>query len=165
MKKSIAIITILMIIQMNAPVHAQESAGNKEELFGLRVMNTLKQNDAVKLMNLFPTLAELHELMDANGSVYSTTLGDAKVVLTEEYKKNVLPGASSAFQTVLARGKEKGIDWSAIQSIEVLFPATGSPSNLMHIKFYSNGTPYILEIKKFTNVQGQLRITQFIKFI
>jgi hypothetical protein len=163
MKTSILLFTLLTIAQGMA--FAQFSFDNDHETLESQLTNGLKQNEANALMSLFPTLEELYALMDANASFYSTTLNDAKAALLIDYEKNILPRARLAFQQLLIQGKEKGIDWRAIESIEIMRSSQPVSPGSVCLRFHANGTTFNVEAKLFTNVQGRLKLTQFIKFI
>jgi hypothetical protein len=157
------ILGIAMITQTN--LFAQKSINTNEETFGFHVMEALRQNDPAALVMLFPSLKELHGVMDAHADVYSATLQDAKADLSVAYERRVLVAAHAAFRTLLSQGKERGIDWRAIKSVEVMSADHAAPGEKMHLRFYSHGSSFDLEVQKFTTANGQLKITQFIKLI
>jgi len=161
MKTSIILFTLLTIAQ--GRVCAQFSFDNEHETLKSQLINGLKQNDANALMSMFPTLEELYALMDANASFYSTALNDAKAALLTDYEKNILPQARLVFQHLLIQGKEKGVDWHAIESMEII--RSGQSPGAIHLTFHAPGITFNVEAKLFTNVDGQLKLTQFIKFI
>src|SRR5688500_17303414 len=159
MKTSILLFTLLTIAQRMA--FAQFSFDNEHETLKSQLINGLKQNEANALMSMFPTLEELYALMDANASFYSATLNDAKAELLTDYEKNILPRARLAFQHLLKQGKEKGIDWQAIESVEII--RSGQPLSLgaVCLRIHANGNTFHVEAKLFTNVNGQLKLTQY----
>ena len=163
MKTSILLFTLLTIAQGIA--FAQFSFDNEQETLRNQLTNGLKQNEANALMFMFPTLEELYALMDANASFYSTTLNDAKMALLTDYEKNILPRARLAFQQLLIQGKEKGIDWHAIESMEIIRSGQPLSPGAVCLRFHANGNTFNVEAKLFTNVNGQLKLTQYIKFI
>ena len=163
MKTSIILFTLLTIAQ--GRVCAQFSFDNEHETLKSQLINGLKQNDANALMSMFPTLEELYALMDANASFYSTALNDAKAALLTDYEKNILPQARLAFQHLLIQGKEKGIDWHAIESMEIIRSGQPLSPGAIHLRFYAPEITFNVEVKLFTNVDGQLKLTQCIKFI
>jgi hypothetical protein len=146
-------------------VFAQEKTNTREEIFGLQLMEALKQNDPAALIDLFPSLKELHAVMDVHADLYSTTLPDAKTALSTTYEKTLLAVANAAFQDLLSQGKKRGIDWHAITSMEVMQAGNASKGDRIQIRFYSNGSPVDLEVRKFTTANGQLKVTQFIKLV
>jgi hypothetical protein len=163
MKTPILLFTLLTIAQVT--VFAQFSFDNEQENLRNQLTNGLKQNEANALMSMFPTLEELYALMDANASFYSTSLNDAKAALLTDYEKNILPRARLAFQHLLIQGKEKGIDWRAIESMEIIGSGQPLSPGAVHLRFQANGIAFNVEAKLLTNIHGQLKLTQFIKFI
>lgn len=163
MKTSILFFALLMTVQGMA--YAQFSSDNEYEILKSKLVNGLKQNDATALIALFPTVEELYSLMDVNVSFYSTRLNDAKVTLLTDYEKNILPQAKLAFQHLLSQGKEKGINWSTITSMEIIRSDQPLSPDVIQLRFHANGTVFNVEAKLLTNANGQLKLTQFIKFI
>ena len=145
--------------------YGQLSFDSEEEVFKSQLINGLKQNDANALMALFPTVEGLYTLMDVNAGFYSTRLNDAKAALMKNYENNILPEARLAFQHLLTQGKAKGIDWPAIDSMEIIHSGQLLDTGRVHLRFNANGMAFNMEVKLFTDVSGHFKLTQFIKFI
>ena len=160
-----SIIFFILFTTAQGMSYSQLFLENVDDIFSSQLLNSLKKNDAEALMALFPTVEELYAVMDANAGFYSTRLYEAKATLMTDYEKDTLPQAKLAFQHLLTQGKAKGIDWQAIESLEMI--PLGQPLNprVVHIRVYANDRAFNMKVKLFTDVNGRHKLTQFIKFI
>jgi hypothetical protein len=163
MKTISSILAIAVITQTS--LFAQKKSNTREDTFGLQMMEALKENNPTALINLFPSLEELHAVMDAHADLYSTTLQDAKADLSTTYENTVLATATAAFRDLLSEGKKRGIEWRNIKSMKIMNADDASHGDRIHLRFYSHETSFDLEVQKFTTANGQLKVTQFIKLI
>ncbi|HZI55096.1 MAG TPA: hypothetical protein VFD56_15375 [Chitinophagaceae bacterium] len=159
------IIFFILFMTAQGMSYSQLFLENEDDIFSSQLLNSLKKNDAEALMALFPTVEELYAVMDANAGFYSTRLYDAKATLMTDYEEDILPQAKLAFQHLLTQAKTKGIDWRAIDSMEIIRLGQTLDTGVVHLRFHADEVAFNVEVKLFTDVNGGLKLTQFIKFI
>ncbi|HYI78701.1 MAG TPA: hypothetical protein VEW65_13855 [Chryseolinea sp.] len=159
------IIFFILFMTAQGMSYSQLFLENEDDIFSSQLLNSLKKNDAEALMALFPTVEELYAVMDANAGFYSTRLYDAKATLMTDYEEDILPQAKLAFQLLLTQAKTKGIDWRAIDSMEIIRLGQTLDTGVVHLRFHADEVAFNVEVKLFTDVNGGLKLTQFIKFI
>lgn len=136
-----------------------------EEL-GKEVLESLRHQSVIKYAQLFPSLKEMHQLMEEHANIYQVFLNIAREDFAMTYQKKVIPEMEAAFNSILKKGNEKGIEWSSIEFISAIEEkgAENSRISSMNIVFSSKGTKYQLVLEKVLITDGQWKVTQFINF-
>jgi hypothetical protein len=100
--------------------------------------------------------------MEKNSSFYGANLEEAKEEFEMQYTKEVLPALNQSFKTIIAQGIKEGIDWSTIKLVNVEFNEQSSAAPAT-ITFSSNGKEYRLEFEKTLNINGERKVSQYVK--
>ena len=136
------------------------------ERMAMNVVSALRHRSLKEYTVLFPSLEEFLEIMDRNSAFYGPYLKEAKEEFEVHYTKEVLPELNQSFKSVIAQGIKAGIDWSTIKLVGVEFSEEhkGSTSHAL-ITISSNGKEHKLEFEKALFINGEWKVSQYLKFI
>jgi hypothetical protein len=165
MKASI-ILTLLAVLTTAALPHPSTTQ-NLCEKTAQQVVVAFRQTSPSAYVALFPSLAEFHDLMDANAHVYGETLEAAKDEFSERYKNDVLPLVERSFTTILQEGSKKGIEWSQInfERVECTPPNKSLSAGSFTIVFSANGKEHRMNIGKAFVLRDEWKISSEISLI
>lgn len=160
--------TILTLFSMlSTGIQNNNSITNAPEQTASNVVHAFQARSIDEYRALLPSLSEFHQIMDANNRLYGSFLAEAKREFAIHYERDVLPFAKEAFDSALAEGNKRGIDWQKAEFVRVTKSETDgdqSPVRL-DIVFKSEGKEHALRIENAFIWNGQWRITQFVRLL
>ena len=161
--KSFTILTLFSMLSTGFQNNV--SFTNAPEETGSSVISALKKNSIEEYSALLPTLAEFHQIMDANDRLYGGFLSEAKNEFAIRYEQEIMPSVKAAFKSVIAEGSKRGINWQNVEFVRVKSGGTPGHENpvQLDIVFSERGKEYTLRIENAFIWQGQWRVTQFIE--
>ncbi|HEY5919657.1 MAG TPA: hypothetical protein VIU13_19695 [Chryseolinea sp.] len=132
------------------------------ERMAINVVTAFQHRSLQEYAALFPSVESFHKIMEKNSSLYGANLEEAKEEFEMQYTKEVLPALNQSFKTVIALGIKEGIDWSTIKFVSVEFneQSTIAPAT---ITFLSKGKEYRLEFEKTLLIDGEWKVSQYVK--
>jgi len=162
-----SIILILVGVLTTTALPNPSAAQNPCEQMAQQVLVAFRTNSPEAYVALFPSLAEFHDLMDANANVYGETLEAAKEEFSARYKNHVLPEVEKSFATILEEGSKKGIDWSQIkfERVECTTPGKNLSSGSFVIVFSASGKEYRMNISKAFVLHDEWKVSSEISLI
>ena len=165
MKTSIILIFIAALITASLPYPL--AAQNPCEQMAQQVIVAFRTNSPEAYVALFPSLAEFHDLMDANANVYGETLEAAKEEFATRYKNHVLPVVEKSFATIVEEGSKKGIDWGQInfERVECTTPGKNLSSGSFIIVFSAGGKEFRMSISKAFVLHDEWKVSSEINLI
>jgi hypothetical protein len=166
MKKSIIILSALSMtiasFKTIAPEDRIAKADAAAERMATNVVAAFQHRSLQEYTALFPSVEAFHKFMEENSPVYGANLEAAKEEFEMQYTKEVLPALNQSFKTIIAQGIKEGIDWSTIKLVNVEFNEQSSAAPAT-ITFSSNGKEYRLEFEKTLNIDGERKVSQYVK--
>jgi hypothetical protein len=170
MKKSILALTALTLT-LSAFTPKSMTTERKEKIttsdqMAEHIIAALQHSSSEEYMKLFPSLIEFQDVMKANSELYGNYLNDAQREFATNYEANLLPAVKHSFDELVTVGKEKGIEWKSVRFIGVQLneePQQRFNSLPMTITISSNGVEHQLKIEKALVINGEWRISQFVK--
>ena len=128
-----------------------------------KIVTALQQSSVEEYQKLTPSIDELFAVMNKNAALYGANLNEAKDELTSSYNTQVIPAIRrESFSRILTEG-ERGIDWTLTKFVSVEQNKKDQNSFILIIN--SAGFDYRLQIENVMVVDGELRVSQFIKFV
>ncbi len=148
MKTTIFLVTVALLTTAALPISTVSE--NASDHLAQHIVAALKKGSAEDYAKLLPTLAEFHDVMDNNSSVYGEYLTDAKEEFAARYENKIIPAAKKSFTSVLEEGARRGINWSQIklEKVECVTSAKDLKPVPFTIVFSSNGKEYRIAIDK-----------------
>ena len=166
MKTSIIILSALSMtiasFKTIAPEDRIAKADAAAERMATSVVTAFQHRSLQEYTALFPSVESFHKIMEKNSSFYGANLEEAKEEFEMQYTKEVLPALNQSFKTIIAQGTKEGIDWSTIKLVSVEFKEQ-SPAAPATITFSSNGKEYCLEFEKTLLINGEWKVSQYVK--
>ena len=166
MKKSIIILSALSMtiasFKTIAPEDRIAKADAAAERMATSVVAAFQHRSLQEYTTLFPSVEAFHKIMEMYSSFYGANLEEAKKEFEMQYTKEVLPALNQSFKTIIAQGTKEGIDWSTIKLVSVEFNEE-SPAAPATITFSSNGKEYRLDFAKTLHMNGEWKVTQYVK--
>lgn len=161
-----SLILILVAVLITAALPNPSGAQEPCEQMARQVIVAFRKTSPEAYVALFPSLAEFHDLMNANANVYGETLEAAKEEFAARYKNDVLPSVEKSFATILQEGSKKGIDWSQINFERVECRAPGNlTAGSFTIVFSANGKEYRMNISKAFILHDEWKVSSEINLI
>ncbi|MBL7857388.1 MAG: hypothetical protein JNM57_06845 [Cyclobacteriaceae bacterium] len=133
-----------------------------------KMLAAFQHSSQQEYTSLFPSLTEFHQFMVQQANIYGEFLNDAKRDFAADYQKKTLPALAEAFDRIADEGKKKGIDWNSIQFVQVEHEDIRDQQFSMagfSIVFKSNEKEYRLVLEKALVMNGQWKVTQFIRLM
>ncbi|HEU5290916.1 MAG TPA: hypothetical protein VFU05_09760 [Cyclobacteriaceae bacterium] len=131
------------------------------------LISSLKQSSSVAFVELLPTLSDFYLIMDGNAHVYGPHLKEAKEEFASVYTQSIIPNAKKSFESLLADGKEHGINWKNVNFLrleEIQGSAEGSIASFDIVVSLDNKA-FKIRVKNALQVNGQWKVSQFVKLI
>lgn len=129
------------------------------------IITAFQHNAPDEYALLFPTIAEFHELMKQNDRVYGPYSEEARYEFEVDYERYLLPKVKASFESVIADGKRKGIDWKRAQFVKVNVISQQSKAVTLGqviVTFAVDNKEYTLHIDNAFYLNGQWKVTQFL---
>ncbi len=170
MKTSIILLSALSMTIASFKTINPEERITKADAAGERMAQTVvtafQHRSLQEYSTLFPTVATFHAIMEKNSELYGGNLKEAKEDFEMQYTREVLPAMNQSFKSIIAQGMKAGIDWSTIKLVDVTFNQHhGDQTTSAVITFASNGKEYQLEFEKTMFLNGEWKVTQYLKLI
>jgi hypothetical protein len=169
MKKTILALTALSFTfsSFTSAPETRRSITSSEQMAQL-VLTALQQSSMTEYATLFPSLAEFQDVMKTNSELYGAYLNEAQREFATNYESHLLPAVKKSFNALVEEGQAKGIDWKSIRLREVTL-SEDAPHQFnslpVTITFTSNGTEHKLLIERALVINGEWRISQFVKLV
>jgi hypothetical protein len=162
--KKVSLILCLLIITICSFTHVPVASGTTEET-AQNIITAFQHNSPDEYASLFPTIGEFHGLMKQNDKVYGPYSEEARYEFEVDYQRYLLPKVKSAFESIVAEGKQKGIDWKRAKFVKA--DVVSRPSNAViigqvSVVFAADSKEYILRIDNALYLNGQWKVTQFL---
>jgi predicted peroxiredoxin len=170
MKKSIIILSVLTMTLASFKTVQPEERITKADAAGERmaatVVTAFQHRSLEEYTTLFPSIAAFHEIMEKNSAFYGGNIEEAKEEFEMHYTTEVLPALNQSFKSIIAQGMKAGIDWATIKLVSVEFDnqheSTTAPAT---ITFSSKGKEYRLHFEKTILLNGEWRVSQYLRLI
>lgn len=170
MKKSIFTLATLSLILAaftpNTMVTEKKKKISTSEQMATHIVSALQHSSAKEFAALFPSLEDFNNMMKESSEIYGAYLADAQRDFAINYEYKLIPTVEHAFDLLIEEGRAKGIDWNDIRYIST--EQTEQPSNQFRpvavtITFSSNGAEHKIYIERALVINGQWKVSQFIK--
>lgn len=138
------------------------------EYVAMQVVVALQNMSSKEYILLFPRVEDFYQVMDDNHQFYGDNLSVAKQEFLFAYETHVIAEVSESFDRVLREGKLKGISWRNIEFERVeLSKAKEHPPGMtsLVIVFSANGIAHKISLERVLLINGQCKVSQFIKLI
>ena len=164
MKKYIAV-TTACLISLNT--FGYDDKLKSADLMAQQFVHSLQQSSATAFVELLPSLQDFHQIMDANSRAYGRNLREAKEEFASNYSEQILPQAKESFEALLQTGKEQGIDWNNVSFVrlETLQGNTETSIASFFIVLSSQGKEFKIRVKSALQINGQWKVSQFVKLV
>ena len=133
-----------------------------------RVVSALRESSSERYAGLFPTVSDFHAVMEESAEIYGSSLQDAQSEFERTYNANLVPAVKASFESLLERGKEKGIDWKSIRYVGIeLIENTSERFGAVPVTivFASAGKEYRIKMDRAMVLNGQWKVSQFLKLV
>jgi hypothetical protein len=169
MKTAIILLTVLsMTITSFETIEREHNDALAEaaaERMAHQVVTALQHRSLEEYKTIFPTLGEVHAIMEYNASLYADNLAAAKDDFKIHYVHEALPALSKSFKSIIANGEKVGIDWNKIKLENVEFSKTGTSIAPATITFSCEGKEYKLQFERMLFINGEWKVSQFATLI
>jgi hypothetical protein len=173
MKKVIFTLTALTLFLSafttnNTMVTEKKKRITTSEQMAERIVSALQHSSAKEYASMFPSLEDFNDMMKESSEIYGTYLADAQRDFAINYQHKLIPTVEHAFDLLIDEGRSKGIDWNTIRYV-----GTEQEEQPRHrfspipvtVVFSSNDVEYRIYIERALVVNGQWKVSQFIKLI
>jgi hypothetical protein len=165
---TILIITVTSCNVDPSPTYQSATSAYSSKEMAVQVMTALQHMSSQEYIALFPTLQEFHQMMEKNSPVYGGSLSAAKQEFATTYERHLITAVKESFDRIVREGNKKGIEWSTIrfermESSEIVKQQFAQAQVV--IVFNANGKTYRLCVEKALIMNGQWKVSQFIKLV
>lgn len=172
MKKSIVTLATLSLFLTaftpNTMVTEKKKKITTSEQMAEHIVSALQHSSAKEYSTMFPSLEDFNDMMKESSEIYGTYLADAQREFANNYEHKLIPTVEHAFDLLIEEGRSKGIEWNNIRYI-----GTEQRDQPQHkfspvpvtIVFSSNGVEHKIYIERALVINGQWRVSQFIKLV
>ncbi len=152
----------------NTMVTEKKKRVSTSEQMAERIVSALQHASAKEYASMFPSLEDFNDMMNESSEIYGTYLADAKRDFSNNYEQKLVPTVEHAFDLLIDEGRSKGIEWNNIQYIRT--EQKEQPKHRFSpipvtIVFSSNGTEHRIYVERALVINGQWKVSQFIKLI
>ena len=172
MKKSIVTLATLSLFLTaftpNTMVTEKKKKITTSEQMAEHIVSALQHSSAKEYSTMFPSLEDFNDMMKESSEIYGTYLVDAQREFANNYEHKLIPTVEHAFELLIEEGRSKGIEWNNIRYI-----GTEQREQPQHkfspvpvtIVFSSNGVEHKIYIERALVINGQWKVSQFIKLV
>ena len=172
MKKSIITLATLSLFLTaftpNTMVTEKKKKITTSEQMAEHIVSALQHSSAKEYSTMFPSLEDFNDMMKESSEIYGTYLADAQREFANNYEHKLIPTVEHAFELLIEEGRSKGIEWNNIRYI-----GTEQREQPQHkfspvpvtIVFSSNGVEHKIYIERALVINGQWKVSQFIKLV
>jgi hypothetical protein len=164
MKNSVVTLAILATLVANANSMADYAI----EKVSQQLVTVLQAKSAREYVKLYPSLDEFHRLMKDNAIQYGPFLKEAQEEFALQYNTKVIPGLKASFENLIREGESRGIVWSEIEFISSEVnkqPESQIGTASFTVVISSKGKVYQIQIDEALLLNGQWKVSRFIKFV
>ena len=133
-----------------------------------RIVSALQHSSAKEYASMFPSLEDFSDMMKESSEIYGTYLAHAQRDFAINYEQKLIPTVEHAFEVLIDEGRSKGIEWNNIRYIGIQQEAEPkqrfSPIPVTLV-FSSNGVEHKIYIERALVINGQWKVSQFIKLL
>lgn len=167
MKKSILVVMMVSALFTSvAANHTPEEPKKASEQLAHEVIFALRLLSPNDYINLMPTLDEFKQIMKSNEVVYGPHLTEAQEDFTAKYETTILPAVRESFTNLIEEGTRRGINWSEITLVRVKSDEDqilyATPITLV---IASEGREFMIVVEKALLINGQWKVSQFVKLV
>lgn len=171
MKKTIFTLTALTFFLSafttnNTMVTEKKKKITTSEQMAERIVSALQHSSAKEYASMFPSLEDFNDMMKESSEIYGTYLADAQREFAINYEQKLVPTVEHAFDVLIDEGRSKGIDWNNIRFVGIEQkeqPKHHFSPIPVTIVFTSNGAEHRIHIERALVINGQWKVSQFIK--
>ena len=172
MKKSIVTLATLSLFltafTTDTMVTEKKKKITTSEQMAERIVSALQHSSAKEYSAMFPSLEDFNDMMRESSEIYGTYLADAQREFALNYEHKLIPTVEHAFEVLIDEGRSKGIDWNDIQFVNI--EQKDQPRNRFSpipvtIVFSSKGVEHRISIERALVINGQWKVSQFIKLV
>ena len=166
---TLGVLTVfLMAFTTNTMVTEKKKRVTTSEQMAERIVSALQHASAKEYASLFPSLEDFNDMMEESSEIYGTYLTDAKRDFAINYEHKLIPTVEHAFDLLIDEGRSKGIEWNNIHYIGT--EQKEQPKNHFSpvpvtIIFSSKGVEHRINVERALVINGQWKVSQFIKLI
>ena len=172
MKKTIIALASLTIIltafKTNTMITEKIKSTTSSEQMAERVVSALQQSSPEAYAALFPSLSDFKEIMKESAGIYGANLTEAQREFSNNYESNLIPAVKHSFEVLVQEGRKKGIDWSTVRYVGIELeeqPRQRFSPVPLNIVISSHGVEHRIHIEKALVINGQWKVSQYVKFI
>lgn len=163
-----ALFLILTAFTTNTMVTEKKKRMTTSEQMAEHVVSALQHNSAKEYASMFPSIEDFNYMMKESSEIYGTYLADAQREFAINYEHKLIPSVEHAFEMLIEEGRAKGIEWSNIRHVST--EQSEQPVNRFSpvpvtITFSSNGAEHKIYIERALVINGQWKVSQFIKLV
>jgi hypothetical protein len=133
-----------------------------------RIVSALQHSSAKEYASMFPSLEDFNDMMKESSEIYGTYLADAQRDFAINYEHKLIPTVEHAFEVLIDEGRSKGIDWNNIRYIgteQQAEPKHHFSPIPVTVVFSNNGVEHRVHIERALVINGQWKVSQFIKLL
>lgn len=163
-----SITLILTAFKTNTMVTEKKKIAGSSEQMAERVVAALRQSSSKEYASLFPSLSDFKEIMKKSAAIYGSNLAEAQREFSNNYESKLIPAVKHSFEAIVLEGKQKGIDWSAVRYVGIELerqPQQHFSPVPLNIVISSHGIEHRIQIEKALVINGQWKVSQYVKFI
>jgi hypothetical protein len=133
-----------------------------------RIVSALQHTSAKEYTAMFPSLEDFNDMMKESSDIYGTYLADAQREFSINYEQKLIPTVEHAFDLLIDEGRSKGIEWNNIKFLRI--EQKEQPKHQFSpvpvtIVFSANGLEHRIHIERALVINGQWKVSQFIKLV
>ena len=173
MKKAIFTLTALTFFLSafttnNSMVTEKKKRVMTSEQMAERIVSALQHASSKEYASMFPSLEDFNDMMKESSEIYGTYLPDAQREFAINYEHKLIPTVEHAFDVLIDEGRSKGIEWNNIRYIGT--EQSEQPKHRFSpipvtIVFSANGVEHRIYVERALVINGQWKVSQFIKLI
>ncbi|MBL0744120.1 hypothetical protein [Chryseolinea lacunae] len=163
-----AALSLSLTAFMKTPTTTEKPVAITSDQMAERVVAALRQSSAQQYADLFPALSDFHAVMEESADVYGNSLQEAQSEFGRTYQATLVPSVKASFESLIARGKEKGIDWRSVRYVGIELAETAGNrfgAVPVTIVFASDGKEFRLRMDNAMVFNGQWKVSQFIRLV
>jgi hypothetical protein len=152
----------------NSMVTEKKKRVTTSEQMAERIVSALQHSSAKEYASMFPSLEDFNDMMKESSEIYGTYLADAQRDFAINYEHKLIPTVEHAFDMLIDEGRSKGIEWNNIRYIGTELeeqPKHRFSPIPVTIVFSSNGVEHRIYVERALVINGQWKVSQFIKLI
>ena len=152
----------------NSMVTEKKKRITTSEQMAERIVSALQHLSSKEYASMFPSIEDFNDMMKESSEIYGTYLTDAQREFANNYEHKLIPTVEHAFDLIIEEGRAKGIEWNSIRYVSI--EQNEHPKNRFSpvpitIVFSANGVEHRIYIERALVINGQWKVSQFIKLV